>query len=93
MTFRYCFGTIRNNTALKLDDLHESVNKGFGTIRNNTALKHVFWLNDKYLRFWDHSKQHSSKTTFRDSATDLMFWDHSKQHSSKTESGEQNHVE
>ena len=33
------FGTIRNNTALKLNNLHHSFYDGFGTIRNNTALK------------------------------------------------------
>ena len=34
-----CFGTIRNNTALKrrLDNIGYPA--GFGTIRNNTALK------------------------------------------------------
>ncbi len=35
----HCFGTIRNNTALKLDLLEEGGDSGFGTIRNNTALK------------------------------------------------------
>ena len=34
--------------------------------------------------FWDHSKQHSSKTTHAPSFTVVLFWDHSKQHSSKT---------
>ena len=33
------FGTIRNNTALKLDKQLKSFDKSFGTIRNNTALK------------------------------------------------------
>ena len=33
------FGTIRNNTALKLALNANQVNDGFGTIRNNTALK------------------------------------------------------
>ena len=37
--FDNCFGTIRNNTALKLDYRLEKSIKGFGTIRNNTALK------------------------------------------------------
>ena len=36
-----CFGTIRNNTALKLQQYQLTNNNGFGTIRNNTALKHV----------------------------------------------------
>ena len=35
------FGTIRNNTALKLQNGVRVTNKGFGTIRNNTALKLV----------------------------------------------------
>ena len=34
--------------------------------------------------FWDHSKQHSSKTRLRRHSIVLVFWDHSKQHSSKT---------
>ena len=34
-----CFGTIRNNTALKLDSNPAMFFTGFGTIRNNTALK------------------------------------------------------
>ncbi|EGD31632.1 hypothetical protein HMPREF9382_0585 [Streptococcus sanguinis SK115] len=34
-----CFGTIRNNTALKLIDALPQLIEGFGTIRNNTALK------------------------------------------------------
>ena len=34
-----CFGTIRNNTALKLRTIGERYMSSFGTIRNNTALK------------------------------------------------------
>ena len=34
-----CFGTIRNNTALKLLPNHFLYSVCFGTIRNNTALK------------------------------------------------------
>ena len=34
-----CFGTIRNNTALKLLDIGSIPVGRFGTIRNNTALK------------------------------------------------------
>ncbi|WP_406701462.1 hypothetical protein [Streptococcus thermophilus] len=34
------FGTIRNNTALKLSLIDILVFFRFGTIRNNTALKH-----------------------------------------------------
>ena len=33
------FGTIRNNTALKLNQIDTRSLAGFGTIRNNTALK------------------------------------------------------
>ena len=36
-----CFGTIRNNTALKLIASTNSRGLSFGTIRNNTALKPV----------------------------------------------------
>ena len=35
------FGTIRNNTALKRNNIVNAFAKGFGTIRNNTALKHI----------------------------------------------------
>ena len=38
-SFYFCFGTIRNNTALKLIILPSIFEVGFGTIRNNTALK------------------------------------------------------
>ena len=34
-----CFGTIRNNTALKHYSFERLTSKSFGTIRNNTALK------------------------------------------------------
>ena len=34
-----CFGTIRNNTALKLNHGYCGFPNSFGTIRNNTALK------------------------------------------------------
>ena len=35
------FGTIRNNTALKLKNNFHKRHDGFGTIRNNTALKQI----------------------------------------------------
>ncbi len=34
--------------------------------------------------FWNHSKQHSSKTYRLQLILSDMFWNHSKQHSSKT---------
>ena len=34
-----CFGTIRNNTALKRRRYDRRGERRFGTIRNNTALK------------------------------------------------------
>ena len=37
----------------------------------------------EYL-FWNHSKQHSSKTAKLKVLKDAEFWNHSKQHSSKT---------
>ena len=37
-----CFGTIRNNTALKLVVPAAIALISFGTIRNNTALKHIY---------------------------------------------------
>ena len=40
--------------------------------------------NRDFVKFWDHSKQHSSKTFNCDDINRLRFWDHSKQHSSKT---------
>ena len=35
-------------------------------------------------QFWDHSKQHGSKTMTTTATTTAQFWDHSKQHGSKT---------
>ena len=35
-------------------------------------------------RFWNHSKQHSSKTFYVSGSANPLFWNHSKQHSSKT---------
>ena len=59
------FGTIRNNTALKLDMILRIRCISFGTIRNNTALKHRAAKYQQLIRFWNHSKQHSSKTCGR----------------------------
>ena len=39
--------------------------------------------------FWDHSKQHGSKTADTAPAAFAKFWDHSKQHGSKTSSMDQ----
>ena len=39
VTLNESFGTIRNNTALKLLNLLHQLQVSFGTIRNNTALK------------------------------------------------------
>ena len=57
---------------------------GFGTIRNNTALKPIERNRQTYQRFWNHSKQHSSKTETISQLLKTQFWNHSKQHSSKT---------
>ena len=46
-----CFGTIRNNTALKLYFLPSALLLCFGTIRNNTALKHKTVRPSLSLRF------------------------------------------
>ena len=35
-------------------------------------------------QFWNHSKQHSSKTIDGKGFGEIRFWNHSKQHSSKT---------
>ena len=56
------FGTIRNNTALKRSNLVLKSWKSFGTIRNNTALKQEVEIHSNEQGFWNHSKQHSSKT-------------------------------
>ena len=45
------FGTIRNNTALKHDNVMIEYNNCFGTIRNNTALKPVFMVILIIIRF------------------------------------------
>ena len=55
-------GTIRNNTALKRKPLNIGRADGFGTIRNNTALKLRLLFETISRWFWNHSKQHSSKT-------------------------------
>ena len=39
------FGTIRNNTALKQQEIYLSRYRSFGTIRNNTALKQLLEAN------------------------------------------------
>ncbi|EFM34567.1 hypothetical protein HMPREF9189_1866 [Streptococcus sp. oral taxon 071 str. 73H25AP] len=36
------------------------------------------------FKFWNHSKQHSSKTYTTLTPLVSEFWNHSKQHSSKT---------
>ena len=46
-----CFGTIRNNTALKRSMLCLSIMVCFGTIRNNTALKLQVLILLKEIRF------------------------------------------
>ena len=56
------FGTIRNNTALKPNLDYKAFSNSFGTIRNNTALKPDDEKVTEGLEFWNHSKQHSSKT-------------------------------
>ena len=45
------FGTIRNNTALKLTLWIMHLMRCFGTIRNNTALKRRFCINNPNERF------------------------------------------
>ena len=45
------FGTIRNNTALKLLEIKQMQLSGFGTIRNNTALKQVIGFPNKPTGF------------------------------------------
>ena len=39
-----------------------NIRSSFGTIRNNTALKLKLMEESGELLFWNHSKQHSSKT-------------------------------
>ena len=60
--FSHSFGTIRNNTALKPGGELDKMKRRFGTIRNNTALKPQYHPLTSRLLFWNHSKQHSSKT-------------------------------
>ena len=79
-----CFGTIRNNTALKRLMGYDVPRERFGTIRNNTALKQIILSPKASIGFWDHSKQHGSKTYWKVDNYARTFWDHSKQHGSKT---------
>ena len=58
------FGTIRNNTALKLKMRFYVIKTRFGTIRNNTALKHLL----TYIKISD------SFGTIRNN-TALKLWD------------------
>ena len=60
------------------------MDNSFGTIRNNTALKQGIATILQAVGFWNHSKQHSSKTRNGPDSYDCSFWNHSKQHSSKT---------
>ena len=46
-----CFGTIRNNTALKHKTRYSGSYTCFGTIRNNTALKHNLDLSCAVISF------------------------------------------
>ena len=39
---------------------------------------------DLVIKFWSHTKQHSSKTGIQSFSSQKMFWSHTKQHSSKT---------
>ena len=57
------FGTIRNNIALKRMYQMTAHFYCFGTIRNNIALKLCLSGLLTTQLFWDHSKQHSSKTS------------------------------
>ena len=59
----------------------------FGVIQNNIALKHLRHHRSSSELFWSHTKQHSSKTCWRNLDPKLRFWSHTKQHSSKTRKG------
>ncbi len=45
----------------------------FGTIRNNTALKLQQYTAEQTTMFWNHSKQHSSKTIIKGAFLILCF--------------------
>ena len=56
------FGVIQNNIALKRLTHASFVTTGFGVIQNNIALKLRLQTALKNVKFWSHTKQHSSKT-------------------------------
>ena len=52
--------------------MKEDAESGFGTIRNNTALKLAASMPCQGWGFWNHSKQHSSKT--HDAVSFIRRW-------------------
>ena len=57
-----CFSKSVTNMALKHVPPLRIIYADFGTIRNNTALKQTWLVLQDANKFWNHSKQHSSKT-------------------------------
>ncbi|WP_409202265.1 hypothetical protein [Streptococcus pyogenes] len=57
------FGTIQNSITLKPTGNSSIKQLGFGTIQNSIALKPGIADFINFPVFWDHSKQHSSKTS------------------------------
>ena len=79
-----CFGTIRNNTALKHTNQLAMLDEGFGTIRNNTALKPASSPFSRTCCFGTIRNNTALKQKEFLELLPELFWNHSKQHSSKT---------
>ncbi|WP_430523871.1 hypothetical protein [Streptococcus thermophilus] len=75
------FGTIRNNTALKLYNCSSILWDSFGTIRNNTALKLQVVVDSVTHRFGTIRNNTALKLCSLRAISRLRFWNHSKQHS------------
>ena len=84
------FGTIRNNTALKLLTSNTVITTGFWNHSKQHSSKTAPTIGVIATGFWNHSKQHSSKTWSWCRHYSRGFWNHSKQHSSKTKLGWKN---
>ena len=67
------FGTIRNNTALKLHKLGNNHIVSFGTIRNNTALKQITERNFPFISFGTIRNNTALKLTDKVSSRYICF--------------------
>ena len=81
----HCFGSIRNNMALKHEKLKEELASWFWKHSKQHGSKTDGFAKLEKTMFWKHSKQHGSKTRVLSMYRLYQFWKHSKQHGSKTD--------